>query len=113
MPPYVELAEQTGAVLIVDEAHGSHFGFHSDLPHSALHEGADIVIQSTHKTLSALTQSSMLHVREGSKADPARIARSLAMLQSSSPSVLLSMSLDLAAEHLRETAEPRSPGPWT
>ena len=101
LAPYVELAEQTGAVLIVDEAHGSHFGFHPVLPYSALHEGADIVIQSTHKTLSALTQSSMLHVREGSKADPARIARSLAMLQSSSPSVLLSMSLDLAAEHLR------------
>ena len=98
---YVALAEQTGAVLIVDEAHGSHFGFHPDLPKSALQEGADVVIQSTHKTLSALTQASMLHVRAGSKVDPARIARSLAMLQSSSPSALLTMSLDLAAEHLR------------
>ena len=99
---YVELAAQTGAVLVVDEAHGSHFGFHPSLPTSALAEGADVVIQSTHKTLSALTQASMLHVREGSKADPARIGRILAMLQSSSPSVVLTMSLDLAAEHLRE-----------
>ena len=97
--PYVELAERTNAVLVVDEAHGSHFGLHPDLPRSALQEGADVVVQSTHKTLGALTQASMLHVR-GTRADPDRIARSLQMLQSSSPSALLSISLDLAASHI-------------
>jgi arginine decarboxylase len=101
LAPYVELARQSGAILVVDEAHGAHFGQHSCLPASALSQGADIVIQSTHKTLGALTQASMLHIGHGSRADPARIARSLAMLQSSSPSALLTLSLDLAAEHLR------------
>ena len=96
LAPYVELANRTGAILVVDEAHGSHFGLHPDLPRSALHEGADVVIQSTHKTLGALTQASMLHVR-GTRADPDRLARSLQMLQSSSPSALLTLSLDLAA----------------
>jgi arginine decarboxylase len=96
LAPYVELAHRTGAVLVVDEAHGSHFGLHPELPRSALQEGADVVIQSTHKTLGALTQASMLHVR-GTRADPDRLARSLQMLQSSSPSALLSISLDLAA----------------
>ncbi len=59
------------------------------------------MIQSTHKTLGALTQASMLHVGT-ERVDTARLARSLQMLQSSSPSALLSISLDLASEHLRE-----------
>jgi arginine decarboxylase len=98
LAPYVDLARRLGALLIVDEAHGSHFGFHADLPSSALASGADIVIQSTHKTLSALTQASMLHV--GPSVELAPIRRSLGMLQSSSPSALLTISLDLATSHL-------------
>jgi arginine decarboxylase len=100
LAPYRALADATGAVLIVDEAHGAHFGSDPAVPQSALQQGADIVIQSTHKTLSALTQASMLHVGADShgrvKVDALR--QSLAMLQSSSPSALLTMSLDLAAE---------------
>jgi arginine/lysine/ornithine decarboxylase len=105
LAPYRAMANEYDAVLIVDEAHGTHFGVDPRLPASALQCGADIVIQSTHKTLSALTQASMLHVG----ADPhgrvnrTALAQSLAMLQSSSPSALLSVSLDLAAhEHARD-----------
>lgn len=98
LAPYRALADATGAVLVVDEAHGSHFGFHPGFPASALAQGADIVIQSTHKTLRALTQASMLHVREGF--DASSLERALPMLQSSSPSALLSVSLDLARAEL-------------
>ncbi|GER36153.1 arginine decarboxylase [Striga asiatica] len=85
--------------LIVDEAHGAHFGFHTCLPTSALAQGADIVIQSTHKVLSSLTQSSMLHL-SGKLVDREKICRSLQMLQSSSPSYLLLASLDAATAQL-------------
>jgi arginine decarboxylase len=95
------LAHQHGIPLIVDEAHGAHFNFHSELPASALASGADLVVQSTHKLLAALTQSSMLHL-QGSRVDAVRIAQLLQMLQSSSPSSLLLASLD-AARHQMAT----------
>jgi arginine decarboxylase len=87
------LAHQRNIPLIVDEAHGAHFGFHPDLPDAALTLGADLAVQSTHKTLSALTQASMLH-QKGRIVDAQRISSALQMLQSSSPSNLLLTSLE-------------------
>jgi arginine/lysine/ornithine decarboxylase len=82
------------AVLIVDEAHGSHLSFSSSLPAAGLEAGADVVIQSTHKTLGAMTQAALLHVK-GDRVDTHRIAACLGMLQTSSPSYVLMASLDL------------------
>jgi arginine decarboxylase len=93
------LAHHHGIPLLVDEAHGAHFAFHSDLPMSALESGADLVVQSTHKLLSALTQASMLHL-QGSRIEPTRISKTLQMLQSSSPSNLLLASLDAARQQM-------------
>ncbi|KAL0337157.1 UNVERIFIED_CONTAM: Arginine decarboxylase [Sesamum calycinum] len=87
--------------LIVDEAHGAHFGFHPQLPISALAQGADLVVQSTHKVLCSLTQSSMLHV-SGNIVDREKICRCLQTLQSSSPSYLLLASLDAARAQLSD-----------
>jgi arginine/lysine/ornithine decarboxylase len=81
--------------LIVDEAHGSHFVFNAAFPRPALSLGADLVVQSPHKTLGSLTQSSLLHLA-GSRVDADRVDQALQMLQSSSPSALLLLSLDLA-----------------
>jgi arginine decarboxylase len=83
--------------LLVDEAHGAHFGFHADLPPAALTAGADLTIQSTHKLLGALTQSAMLHVNSH-WIDRDRLSRSLRLIQSTSPNYLLLASLD-AARH--------------
>ncbi|MFC0216158.1 aminotransferase class I/II-fold pyridoxal phosphate-dependent enzyme [Paenibacillus chartarius] len=57
-----ELLHAYGKPLLVDEAHGAHFGFHPELPPSALACGADLVVQSTHKMLTAMTMGAMLHV---------------------------------------------------
>ncbi|XP_019103385.1 uncharacterized protein LOC104886783 isoform X2 [Beta vulgaris subsp. vulgaris] len=87
--------------LIVDEAHGAHFGFHPQLPVSSLQQGADVVVQSTHKVLCSLTQSSMLHL-SGKLVDREKICRCLQTLQSTSPSYLLLASLDAATAQLRD-----------
>jgi len=88
---------RAGTVLVVDEAHGAHWGA-PGLP-SALQAGADVVIQSAHKTLPALTQGAWLHVR-GPLVDRSRLRACLRMVQSSSPSYLIMASLDVARWHL-------------
>ncbi|NJL41391.1 MAG: aminotransferase class I/II-fold pyridoxal phosphate-dependent enzyme, partial [Leptolyngbyaceae cyanobacterium SM1_4_3] len=93
------LTDAANLPLIVDEAHGAHFAFHPDLPAPALAEGADLVVQSTHKTLSALTQAAMLHV-QGKRIDRARLAASLRLVQSTSPNYLLLASLDAARQQM-------------
>lgn len=96
----IEAAHQHGLTVIADEAHGSHLGLSMDLPETALSLGADLAVQSTHKTLTSLTQSSMLHygTERGLRLKP-RISAYLSMLQSSSPSYPLMLSLELAARH--------------
>lgn len=56
-----KVVHQAGAVLIVDGAHGAHFGFAPEQPESPVRLGADLVVQSLHKTLPALTQTALLH----------------------------------------------------
>ncbi|RKN65718.1 aminotransferase class I/II-fold pyridoxal phosphate-dependent enzyme [Paenibacillus ginsengarvi] len=96
-----DLAHAYGKPLIVDEAHGAHYGFHPALPKSALSCGADLVVQSTHKMLTAMTMGAMLHV-QGERIDRELLRSRLAMLQSSSPSYPILASLD-AARHLLQT----------
>lgn len=90
-----DLAHQAGMPLLIDEAHGAHFAFHPDLPTPALQAGADLAVQSIHKTLSALTQAAMLHVK-GDRISPDRLSQALQLVQSTSPSYLLLASLDAA-----------------
>lgn len=93
------LTHQYNIPLIVDEAHGAHFYFHSQLPPSALSLGADIAIQSTHKVLGAMTQAGMLHL-QGNLVDGDRLSQGLQLVQSSSPNYLLLASLDSARQQM-------------
>lgn len=88
-----KVAHQYGLPVIVDEAHGAHFAFHEDFPESAVKQGADIVIHSTHKTLPAFTQTALLHV-QGGLIDRSRLKDYLGIYQTSSPSYLLMASMD-------------------
>ncbi|MBD2358652.1 aminotransferase class I/II-fold pyridoxal phosphate-dependent enzyme [Tolypothrix sp. FACHB-123] len=93
--------------LLVDEAHGAHFAFHPDLPTPALAAGADLTVQSSHKTLAAMTQASMLHL-QGNRIDSdgsantfsERINKALQLVQSTSPSYILLASLDAARQQM-------------
>lgn len=99
-----EMVHASGGVLIVDEAHGAHFGFHSYFPKNANQKGADIVIHSTHKTMPALTQTALLHMN-GERVKREQIRSYLHMLQSSSPSYILMASIDSCMEFIEQKGE--------
>ena len=86
--------------LVVDQAWGPHFGFHPDVPESALALGADAVLTSTHKIVGSLTQSAMLHVAPTGRIDPDQVARMVRLTRCTSPSALLMASLDAARRQL-------------
>ena len=86
--------------LIVDEAHGAHFSMHNNFPVSSLKLGADIVIQSLHKTLPSLTQTAILHIGKESIINEKDIERYLGIYQSSSPSYVLLGSIDRCLDKL-------------
>lgn len=86
-------------IVLVDEAHGAHFGRSSFLPPSATQLGADVVVQSAHKTLPAMTMGSFLHYNS-ELVDLDKLERFLRILQSSSPSYPIMASLDLARRYI-------------
>jgi len=95
-----EVAHRAGVPLVVDQAWGPHFGFNDALPPTALSQGADAMLTSTHKIAGSLTQSAMLHIGDSARIDPAAVARALRLLRSTSPSSLLMASLDGARRQL-------------
>lgn len=88
-----EFLHSRDMLLIVDEAHGAHFGFGDGFPQSAVTQGADLVIQSMHKTLPSMTQTALLH-RCSDRVDTERIQKYLGVFQTSSPSYVFMAYMD-------------------
>jgi arginine decarboxylase len=91
-----EVAHRRGVPLVVDEAWGSHLRFSDELPASALERGADIVLSSVHKLFGSLTQSAILHLGREDLVSADVIDRCVTITESTSPSALLTASLDAA-----------------
>lgn len=92
---------ERGIPLIVDEAHGAHLGLSREVHANSCRQGADLVVQSVHKTLPALTQAALLHVN-GKLVDRGLLRRFLHIYQTSSPSYLLMASIDNALYYIEK-----------
>ncbi|MBR3183795.1 MAG: aminotransferase class V-fold PLP-dependent enzyme [Firmicutes bacterium] len=100
-----EACHERNKVLIVDQAHGAHLRFIGEgYPMSAEEGGADIVINSTHKTLASWTQTAVMNVMSD-RVDLNVIEDNLQILESSSPSYPLMLSLDINADILLDEAK--------
>ncbi len=98
-----KVAHGFGVPVLVDSAHGAHLGFGS-FPKSAVECGADVVVQSLHKTLPCLTQTAMLH-RTGTLVSGEALQAAVNLFQTSSPSYLLTASIDGCVGLLEERGE--------
>ena len=98
---WAAFAHAHNASLIVDEAHGAHLGFHPYFPESAVRCGADVVVQSTHKTLPAMTQTALLHNASG-RVSSRRLHFFMDIYETSSPSYVLMASITSALRMVRE-----------
>ena len=91
--------------LIIDEAHGTHYYFSDDLPKGALKTAGDIIIQSLHKTLGALTQSAVAHISLHSKVPASCYEAALRLLQTTSPSYLIIKSILESVQYYAQEAK--------
>ena len=95
----IEELHKHGVTCIIDEAHGAHFTLGRPFPKSAIDCGADIVVQSAHKMLPAMTMGSYLHITS-ERVSERKVQEYLTMLQSSSPSYPIMASLDYARSYV-------------
>ena len=100
----VKEARKRGMIVLVDEAHGPHLPFSKNLSIEAIAAGADLVAQSTHKSVGSLTQTSWL-LGQGERINKRRITQMHQMLQSTSPNYIFLASLDMARHQLATVGE--------
>ncbi len=94
-----DILHKENKVLIVDEAHGAHFNISTEFPTSSIELGADLVINSTHKTLPALTQSGLIHICSD-RVSYDDVISSLRMVQTSSPSYMMMGVMDYIRDYI-------------
>ncbi len=99
-----DICHTHGALLFVDEAHGAHLGLCKKFCQSARSLGADLVVNSLHKTLPSLTQTALLHVCSD-RVDMARVNANCALFQTTSPSYVLMASIDGCVKYLKQNAQ--------
>jgi len=103
LPYVIEIAKKYDMKVLVDSAHGAHFGVSKLLPENPMKMGANMVVMSAHKTLPSLTQTAFLHIGEG--IDISKVDFYVSAFLSTSPSYMLLCSMDYARFYIQEYGE--------
>lgn len=104
IPAIAKEVHKRDGLLIVDAAHGAHLGFTKCMPKNPVNEGADLVVVSLHKTMPAMTQTSLVLVGS-ERVDLVNLRRHMSILQTSSPSYILMTSIQESILYAGECGE--------
>lgn len=94
------ICKSYNVILIVDEAHGSLYNFNKNLPKTAIEQGADISVNSLHKTAGALNQTALLNISLNSKFELDKVKKSLNLFHTTSPSYPLLANIEASINFL-------------
>lgn len=92
------IAHEHKCLLMVDQAHGAHLFLDPDIK-DAVESGADVVVESLHKTLPALTPAALIHISD--KIDPSYLDHNISIFETTSPSHMVTASIDECLEYLK------------
>lgn len=98
----IDFAHQNNVLVLVDEAHGALFPFSEKLPQSAIELNADFIVQSLHKTAGGVNPSALLHLGKNTKFEPEKIQKALNLINTTSPSYPLLLSMEYCVNYLNE-----------
>ena len=96
----ISLCKSKGLKVLIDCAHGAHFGFNEKLPMNPIELGADMAVMSAHKTLPSLTQTAYLHLGDDSYKE--KVDFYVRAFSTTSPSYMFMMSLEYARSYTEE-----------
>lgn len=96
----INLCKEKGIKVLVDCAHGAHFGFNDKLPMNPIEFGADMAVMSAHKTLPSLTQTAYLHLGDDSYKE--KVDFYVGAFSTTSPSYMFMMSLEYARAYTED-----------
>lgn len=99
-----DITHNHGAILIADECHGAHFGFSKYFPKFAIECGADISVNSWHKSLPAFNQAAVLNIK-GKRVDENRLKKTISFFNTTSPSYPIMASMDKSRQYLLDNGE--------
>lgn len=96
----ITLCKSKEVKVLIDCAHGAHFGFNENLPMNPINLGADMAVMSAHKTLPSLTQTAYLHLGDDSYKE--KVDFYMGVFSTTSPSYMFMMSLEYARAYTED-----------
>jgi len=101
----IDVCHSVGCIVICDNSHGTHLAFYKNGVNHPLKMGADLVIDSAHKTLPSLTGAAFLHIASSLSEKRGELLQNMRLFGSSSPSYLILSSLDSARAYMQANGE--------
>lgn len=100
----IDCCKANNCIIVCDNSHGTHLAFWDDGKKYPIKQGADISVDSAHKTTPALTGGAYINIGIQDKELHQKLLRFMSVFGSTSPSYLIMQSLDWSRAYMSKYA---------